>query len=111
MGRRTKVKAVIYARGDVEAIAQQIVECDELCRLRDYERVGVCHDAPGQTAGWDAAERMRRDGCQIVVASAEVLPDFLESVTGSLPGPREVHTPRPAARSQSPRHRRPRPTG
>lgn len=110
MGRRAKIKAVIYARGTVEEIAQQIIECDELCRLRGYERVGVCHDAPGETAGWEAAEQMRREGCRIVVASALVLPDWLESATGTLPGPLRLRTPGPARRSSSPRQRRPRPT-
>lgn len=88
MGRRAKTRAIIYARGSVEEIAQQIIECDELCRLRGYERIGVCHDAPGETAGWEAALRMRQPGHQVVVASSLVLPDYLESVTGALPGPR-----------------------
>lgn len=110
MGRRAKIKAVIYARGTADEIAQQIIECEELCRRRGYERVGVCHDAPGETAGWEAVERMRRTGCRIVVASALALPDFLESATGTLPGPRTLDAPGPAPRGSSPRQRRPRPT-
>jgi len=109
MGRRAKIKAIVYARGDADAIAQQIIECEELCRRRGYERVGVCHDAPGQTTGWEAAQRMRQSGGRIVVASADVLPDYLESATGTLPGPRGPLAPRPAPRGNSPRQHRPRP--
>lgn len=109
MGRRARTGAVIYARGDSQEIAEQFKECRAYCDRLGYEIRGLAHDAAGETAGWESALRMRRNGDRIVVASALVLPDFLESTTGTLPGPHGPRTARPAPRGLSPRQRRPRP--
>lgn len=108
MGRRARPGAIIYARGTAEEVEAQLAECRAHCDRYGYEIRGVAQDAPGETSGWESAQSMRRPGDRIIVASTLVLPDFLESATGTLPGFPANGKGR-HRRAVPPRQRRPKP--
>ena len=88
--RTARPRALIYVRGTAEEIDQQLTNLTEACVRRGYEVAGIARDDPGDTRGYHDAHRMLRHGDAdlILVSSTTVLPDVLESATGSLPGPR-----------------------
>jgi hypothetical protein len=83
-------RAIIYVRGTSEEIDQQLTILTETCARRDYDMACIVQDVPDGVRGYHDAHRMlRRGGGDLIVfASTTVLPDVLESATGSLPGPR-----------------------
>lgn len=83
-------RALIYAAGTPEEIDEQLAALADTCTRRGYDLAGVVRELPGGTRGYHDAHRMLAagDADVIVFASATVLPDLLESATGSLPGPR-----------------------
>lgn len=94
-------RVVIYVRGRDSEIAEQLANCEVLREQRRYVVVGIARDAPGQTAAWDDAMAMVKGGRadRVIMSSACVVPEHLESATGALPGP---GFPRPSPS----RHRR-----
>jgi hypothetical protein len=82
-------RVVIYIRGRDSEVAEQLAHCEELRQQRRYTVVGIARDAPGQTSAWDDANAMVKRGQadRIIMASAGVVPEYLESATGALPGP------------------------
>lgn len=82
-------RALIYVRGTAEEINTQLDLAYRQCRTRGYEVAAVLRDQPGSTDGWHAANRLIRHqkAEHLIVASSLLVPDLLESATGSLPGP------------------------
>lgn len=82
-------RVVIYVRGREAEIAEQLQQVEALRQERKYLVVGIARDAPGQTAAWDDAMSMVKRGLaeRVIMASACVVPEHLESATGALPGP------------------------
>lgn len=82
-------RVVIYVRGTDREVAEQLAQCEELREKRRYTVAGIARDFPGQTSAWDDANRMVKNGQadRIIMATAGVVPEHLESATGALPGP------------------------
>lgn len=82
-------RVVIYVRGTDRAVVEQLQQCQELCTRRRYQVVGIARDMPGGSTAWEDANGMVRRGAadRIIMASACVVPEHLESATGALPGP------------------------
>lgn len=82
-------RVVVYLRGNEQEVAEQLADCEALRRERRYVVVGIARDAPGQSQAWDDATAMVKQGQadRIIMASAGVVPEHLESATGALPGP------------------------
>lgn len=87
MSKKTRV--VIYARGRDTEIAEQLVKAEGLADERQYTVVGIARDLPGGTTAWDDAMGMVKRGVadRVIMATAAVVPEHLESATGALPGP------------------------
>lgn len=87
-------RALIYVRGTAEEIEQQIPHVSAVCERRGHRVVGIMREQPGATEQWHEANRMldRGEVDAIVIASANLVPDFLESATGALPGRRTYGT-------------------
>jgi len=100
-------RAIIYVRGTSEEIDEQLAILAEVSTRRSYDIVSIVRDSPSGLQGYHDAHRMLRDDDAdlIVIASTTVLPDVLESATGSLSGPRI----REAIRREGERQRRTRP--
>jgi hypothetical protein len=83
-------RALIYVRGTDEEIEAQLTHAYQVCENRGYEVVGVLRDQPGGSDSWHTASRMLRhhEAGHLIFASSLVVPECLESATGSLPGPR-----------------------
>lgn len=82
-------RVVIYMRGTDQQVAEQLGYCEALRDKRHYTVVAIARDLPGGTAAWDDAIRLVNTGQaeRVIMASAGVVPDHLESATGALPGP------------------------
>jgi hypothetical protein len=81
-------------------VTEQYEQCMGLCERRGYVIVSIAIDPPGQTAAWDDARLMVQQGRaeRVIVSSASSVPDYLESATGTLPGPGRVQPAAPAGR-------------
>lgn len=82
-------RVVVYTRGTDRQVAEQMADCEALRDKRHYTVVGIARDQPGGTTAWDDAIRMVKSGVadRVIMASAGVVPEHLESATGALPGP------------------------
>lgn len=91
------MRAVIYARGDPDEIGRQQEQCRIMAESSDTEVVALATDRPDCSDAWHDANAMVVDGeaDKILIASRDVIPHLIESVTGHIRGrrPRRLHPP------------------
>jgi hypothetical protein len=90
----TPLRILIYARGEADEIRGQQRTCRRIADRLGREVVSLASDPPDGSSGWTSANALISTGevDRILVASRNVIPNVVESVTMALPGrrPRRV---------------------